>query len=221
MRPMYTSSCVAYYFQLCHLPITLEGIFGAIVNSSLYLTPHIRSHLVLLLPCLCYMSLYILPATHLIRASGSSHLGYLKLASAQFCLSSLSFPFYPMYKQPESSLMTLLLCWKSFIGDSMASEKKKKSSPRLSFSLPLSTLELELELPGVTYCSPPNDIFSSASLHLAQEAFLDTECTSSLLKWSLKCPQRFGLHEGSSIKPSPVYPTRAHSSYFQWCGLYI
>lgn len=100
-------------------------------------------------------------------------------------------------------------------------KKKKKSSPRLSFSLPLSTLELELELPGVTYCSPPNDIFSSASLHLAQEAFLDTECTSSLLKWSLKCPQRFGLHEGSSIKPSPVYPTRAHSSYFQWCGLYI
>lgn len=135
MRPMYTSSCVAYYFQLCHLPITLEGIFGAIVNSSLYLTPHIRSHLVLLLPCLCYMSLYILPATHLIRASGSSHLGYLKLASAQFCLSSLSFPFYPMYKQPESSLMTLLLCWKSFIGDSMASEKKKKiQSPSIIFS---------------------------------------------------------------------------------------
>ena len=86
-----TFSCIAYHLYLCHLPITLEGTFRAIINSSLYLIPHTQSHLVLPLPCFCYMSLYILYATNLVQACNISHLEYLKLASALFCLSSLSF----------------------------------------------------------------------------------------------------------------------------------
>lgn len=77
------------------------------------------------------------------------------------------------------------------------------------------------------YSSPSNRMHCSVSSHLAQKVFWTPNAyllhilNFSMLKRSLKCPERFHLNVSCSVKPSPAYAARADFFHFEQCCLYI
>lgn len=139
-----------------------------------YLTPHIQSHFVLLLPCLCYKSFYILPVTNLIQACSISHLEFkISLLTGLSLISVLSIPSYIQAARAiPNDLFTLLKIFQW-----QFNAFKKQPCPCLTFYLPLSSLERKSHIGLFTIFSQTTYTVLFPCIWLRK--FLDTQCICS------------------------------------------